>query len=180
MCSWRRPVDVEWGPALTDALIALRWVSAVDLPMLAAHWLVRGHDGPALRELAGLSSKHVADIEDAWVTARDELGVDMTWPSRRRLATAFFAREVLAERVSLHEMCRLITPWQFDREEPDDDADNVIFLLDDVEEALVESLRHPGRYDLTHDQIAALGRRALEALAAGDLTAGLRVLRPAR
>ncbi|MFI1466303.1 hypothetical protein [Streptomyces wuyuanensis] len=47
-----------------------------DLPMLAAHSLVDGHDSPALRELAGLPRTGHADlVRELYLQALDELGV---------------------------------------------------------------------------------------------------------
>ncbi|WP_406338608.1 hypothetical protein OG987_17455 [Streptomyces sp. NBC_01620] len=49
---------------------------AADLPMVAAHALVDGHDSPALRELAGLSRRSdAAEVRELYVQALDELGV---------------------------------------------------------------------------------------------------------
>ncbi|MEU6702135.1 hypothetical protein [Streptomyces wuyuanensis] len=47
-----------------------------DLPMLAAHSLVEGHDSPALRELAGLPCRgHAELVRELYFRALDELGV---------------------------------------------------------------------------------------------------------
>ncbi|MET9108054.1 hypothetical protein [Streptomyces zhihengii] len=59
-----------------------RYVAAVlapaDLPMLAAHALVAGHDSPALRELAGLPRRSdESEIRALYVAAMDELGLPL-------------------------------------------------------------------------------------------------------
>jgi hypothetical protein len=49
-----------------------------DLPMLAAHALVDGHDSPALRELAGLPRRSDADeVRELYVQALRELDVHL-------------------------------------------------------------------------------------------------------
>ncbi|MFF7200607.1 hypothetical protein [Streptomyces sp. NPDC008141] len=49
-----------------------------DLPMLAAHTLVDGHDSPALRELAGLPRRSdAAEIHELYVQALGELDVPL-------------------------------------------------------------------------------------------------------
>ncbi|MET7983309.1 hypothetical protein [Streptomyces sp. NPDC005281] len=65
-----------------------------ELPMLAAHALVDGHDSPALRELAGLSRRSDAtEIRELYVQALHELGVplpDEEAAGRRLLASLAF------------------------------------------------------------------------------------------
>lgn len=49
-----------------------------DLPMLAAHALVDGHDSPALRELAGLPRRSdAAEVRELYVQALSELDVPL-------------------------------------------------------------------------------------------------------
>ncbi|MFG2128022.1 hypothetical protein ACGFNV_09500 [Streptomyces sp. NPDC048751] len=51
---------------------------AEELPMLAAHALVDGHDSPALRELAGLPRRgDEAEVRELYVQALHELGVSL-------------------------------------------------------------------------------------------------------
>lgn len=65
-----------------------------DLPMLAAHALVDGHDSPALRELAGLPRRSdVTEVRELYVQALSELGVplpDEETAGRRLLVSLAF------------------------------------------------------------------------------------------
>ncbi|MFC9248066.1 hypothetical protein ACFT7S_29800 [Streptomyces sp. NPDC057136] len=65
-----------------------------DLPMLAAHALVGGHDSPALRELAGLPRRSDAtEVRELYVQALGELGVplpDEETAGRRLLVSLAF------------------------------------------------------------------------------------------
>ncbi|GAA3483612.1 hypothetical protein [Streptomyces yanii] len=67
---------------------------AEDLPMIAAHALVDGHDSPALRELAGLSRRSdAAEIREVYVQALDELDIhlpDEETAGRRLLVSLAF------------------------------------------------------------------------------------------
>ncbi|MFE4957634.1 hypothetical protein ACFRCW_27055 [Streptomyces sp. NPDC056653] len=67
---------------------------AEDLPMVAAHALVDGHDSPALRELAGLSRRgDAAEVRELYVQALDELDVhlpDEETAGRRLLVSLAF------------------------------------------------------------------------------------------
>jgi len=55
---WRRHSggDVP-SPATVAAWVALDMLAPEQLPLLASMWLVHGHDGPAVAELAGLSDR---------------------------------------------------------------------------------------------------------------------------
>ncbi|MGV9315998.1 hypothetical protein ACWDR0_27990 [Streptomyces sp. NPDC003691] len=65
-----------------------------DLPMLAAHALVDGHDSPALRELAGLSRRNDAtEIRELYIQALSEHDVplpDEEMAGRRLLVSLAF------------------------------------------------------------------------------------------
>jgi hypothetical protein len=65
-----------------------------DLPMLAAHALVDGHDSPALRELAGLPRRSDAtEVRELYVQALSELDVllpDEETAGRRLLVSLAF------------------------------------------------------------------------------------------
>ncbi|WP_147976638.1 hypothetical protein [Streptomyces sp. MS191] len=53
-------------------------LTSEDLPMLAAHALVDGHDSPALRELAGLPRRSDAtEVDELYIQALGELGVPL-------------------------------------------------------------------------------------------------------
>src|SRR4051812_36563628 len=71
-----------------------------DLPSVATDALLRGHDSPALRELAGQSARDVRDNRDLFVAAIDELGLrvpperDALWNLARETARAIVAGSV--------------------------------------------------------------------------------------
>ncbi|MGW7363557.1 hypothetical protein ACWGI8_09040 [Streptomyces sp. NPDC054841] len=67
---------------------------AGDLPMVAAHALIDGHDSPALRELAGLPRRSdAAEVRELYVQALDGLDVplpDEETAGRRLLVSLAF------------------------------------------------------------------------------------------
>lgn len=52
------------SPGLVAAWVALGTVPAERVPLWAAYWLVDGHDGAALRDLAGLGDTEFHEIHD--------------------------------------------------------------------------------------------------------------------
>lgn len=52
------------SPELVAAWVTLGMVPPERVPLWAAHWLVRGHDGPALRTLAGFSGTDPHEVHD--------------------------------------------------------------------------------------------------------------------
>lgn len=56
-------------PELVAAWVALDTIPAERLPLWAAHWLVQGYDGEALRTLAGLSGTDAHEVRDILPTA---------------------------------------------------------------------------------------------------------------
>ncbi|MGW5572252.1 hypothetical protein ACWEVD_13690 [Nocardia thailandica] len=51
-------------PELVAAWVVLDTVPSERIPLWAAHWLVRGHDGDALRRLAGASGTDSREVHD--------------------------------------------------------------------------------------------------------------------
>jgi hypothetical protein len=62
-------------PRLVALLAALDAVPAEDVPHWAAHWLIAGHDGDALRALAGLSGTDPGEVRDELPDALADCGV---------------------------------------------------------------------------------------------------------
>jgi hypothetical protein len=62
-------------PRLVALLAALDAVPAEDVPHWAAHWLIAGHDGDALRALAGLSGTDPGEARDELPDALADCGV---------------------------------------------------------------------------------------------------------
>jgi hypothetical protein len=73
--------------------------SGVDVPMAAAHALVRGLDSPALMDLAGLNREERLEIRDLIPTVAEQLGFDIetlkaVFERRvREIAAAYLAGE---------------------------------------------------------------------------------------
>jgi hypothetical protein len=63
---------------LVSALVEVGIAPSERIPLWAAHWLVDGHDGDALRTLAGLSGKDSNDVHDVVADALDECGAPLT------------------------------------------------------------------------------------------------------
>ncbi len=81
------------GPELAAALVQLNLIDRRQRPWLAADWLAQGHDGPRLRELAGLRGTE-PEVTDLWPPALAELGVPTPLPQARRLAAVWAAQQV--------------------------------------------------------------------------------------
>lgn len=62
------------SPTLVAAWATLGLAPAERVPVWAAHWLVDGHDGPALRTLAGLSGKDPSEVHDTLPDALADCG----------------------------------------------------------------------------------------------------------
>ncbi|GAA1405890.1 hypothetical protein [Catellatospora coxensis] len=63
------------SPFLAAALHANGQLPSERLPWIAAGWLAAGHDGPALRELAGLSASDYQEAADLLPAALAETGL---------------------------------------------------------------------------------------------------------
>ncbi|MFD5178721.1 hypothetical protein ACFWM1_23140 [Nocardia sp. NPDC058379] len=62
------------SPGLVAAWVALDTVPSGRIPLCAAHWLVDGHDGASLRELAGLGGTEIHEIRDILPAALADCG----------------------------------------------------------------------------------------------------------
>jgi hypothetical protein len=62
-------------------MVSARWVigrlATERVPMWAAHWLVQGYDGPALRELAGLDGSDPNSVRELLPAALGEAGCEV-------------------------------------------------------------------------------------------------------
>lgn len=78
MRTWRHETSDEVPPpALVAAWLALNCLATERVPFWAAHWLADGQDGPALRELAGLSGRDPHEVRDLLPAALQEAGADV-------------------------------------------------------------------------------------------------------
>jgi hypothetical protein len=89
--------------------VALGAVPAERVPLWAAHWLSAGHDGDALRTLAGLSGRDSHDVHDLLPGALADCGVSIP-DSDRAAASAAFTK--LAR---LHADGRAAESWVLDK-----------------------------------------------------------------
>jgi hypothetical protein len=71
--SW--PFELTPPPELVGAWYVLSQVPTERVPWWAAHWLAGGHDGPALRELAGLGANDGYRVRDLLPDALADVGV---------------------------------------------------------------------------------------------------------
>jgi hypothetical protein len=67
--------DLIPTPKLVSAWAVVGRLATERVPMWAAHWLVQGYDGPALRELAGLDGADPIAVRELLPTALGEAGV---------------------------------------------------------------------------------------------------------
>jgi hypothetical protein len=66
------------APSLVSALVEVGLARSEQIPLWAAHWLADGHDGDALRTLAGLSGRDSHDVHDVVADALAECGAPLT------------------------------------------------------------------------------------------------------
>ncbi len=76
-------------PRLVAAWMRLGILAAESVPLWAAHWLVQGHDGEALVELAGLSGKDTRAVRDLLPAALAEAGVEPLTSAQAEAKVAF-------------------------------------------------------------------------------------------
>ncbi|WP_050589825.1 hypothetical protein [Salinispora arenicola] len=108
-------------PELVAAEYALRSVDVERMPWYAADWLADGHDGPALRELAGLDGTDTRLIGELLPDALSEVGVRV--PSAAQAADTWLA--TLAQRLidgevderTVSEHVSAFVSWQLDVDE---------------------------------------------------------------
>lgn len=125
------------SPRLAAAWARLEMAPAKRLPMWAAHWLVGGYDGPALRMLAGLSATDdPRDIHDILPDALADCGI--TIPDTDSAAAQVVFTDLARMHLGGHASARWILDkvWQITLR--CDYADSVlslplgtIFVLDD-------------------------------------------------
>ena len=65
-------------PGMVSAWSVIGRLAAERVPMWAAHWLVQGYDGPALRELAGLDGSDRTSVRELLPVALGEAGCEVT------------------------------------------------------------------------------------------------------
>lgn len=85
------PTARDWVPSphAVAVWLVLETLAVERTPWWAAQWLADGHDGQALRELAGLNGKDSRAVRDLLPTALAEMGVEIP-PTRLAAATASF------------------------------------------------------------------------------------------
>ena len=190
------------APALAAALQERGALDPRQRPMLAAHWLVDGHDGPALRALAGLRGEE-REVSDLWPAALAELGVPQPLPAGRALVLPWAAARVLAGERDLRWLLRLAWPDPDRRGDRDGDAeedvvdvvdvvDRIVYSLDELLDTLEHTRRDtsasPSRRRrkareqereallLQETQLLGEAQQALEAIARGDWDTATAVL----
>jgi hypothetical protein len=109
------------SPQLVAAEYALGNVDIKRVPWYAADWLAAGHDGSALRELAGLDRTEPQLIRELLPIALDEISVPV--PTRADAAQAWLARLArrlldgdIDERTAAAETSAVLS-WNFDLDE---------------------------------------------------------------
>jgi hypothetical protein len=70
-------VDSVLSPAVAAALVVLGTIRIERVPWWAAQWLADGHDGEALRELAGLDGQDPHAVTDLIPSALAEAGASL-------------------------------------------------------------------------------------------------------
>jgi hypothetical protein len=86
--------DPEPSPDAVAGWFVLGNLATERVPWWAAHWLAEGHDGTALRELAGLDGKDPHDVRDLLPAALAEAGAT---PPASQVAAATEVFRDLAE-----------------------------------------------------------------------------------
>jgi len=76
-------------PGVVAAWLALDTLRAESVPMWAANWLVQGHDGESLAELAGLSGRETREVRDLLPAALADMGVDRLSSRQAALKVAY-------------------------------------------------------------------------------------------
>ncbi|GIH19679.1 hypothetical protein [Rugosimonospora africana] len=69
------PAEAVPSPELVAAWFVLGQAGLERVPWWAAHWLIAGRDGQALRELAGLNGRDVHEVRDLLPAALAEMSV---------------------------------------------------------------------------------------------------------
>ena len=77
------------APRTVAAWFVLGIAPSERVPWWAAQWLADGHDGPALRELAGLNGREPRTVHDLLPTALAEAGVELPTTLSHAASEAF-------------------------------------------------------------------------------------------
>ncbi|MGF6881379.1 hypothetical protein ABIA39_001259 [Nocardia sp. GAS34] len=77
------------APGTVAAWLRLGTAPSERVPWWAAQWLADGHDGPALRELAGLNGREPRTVRDLLPAALAEAGVELTMTLSAAASEAF-------------------------------------------------------------------------------------------
>ncbi|MBY8864030.1 hypothetical protein K7711_46735 [Nocardia sp. CA2R105] len=77
------------APGTVAAWLRLGIAPTERVPWWAAQWLADGHDGPALRELAGLNGREPYAVRDLLPTALAEAGVELPMTLTAAASEAF-------------------------------------------------------------------------------------------
>jgi len=95
------------SPSLVAAWLVLDRLDPAAVPTWAAWWLVQGHDGEALRKLAGLPGRDPFDVRDDLPPALADVGVELPTPADAvRLAFEHQAEACLAGKLDERTVAR--------------------------------------------------------------------------
>ena len=159
-------------PGLAFALRELSWLRDRELPMLAAHWLAQGLDGPTLRELAGMTPGDLSAAGDSlWREALADAGVVCSAVPVRERAAPYLARIVIEGKLTERRLCEFLWPWQAGDGESEEPAMAALVYgwdeLLDYRERLTRRPDAEAAPDLR--RLGAVSATALAALADGDI-----------
>jgi hypothetical protein len=107
--AFRPPAEAP-PPSLVAAWQALGMLDARMVPWWAAQWLADGHDGEALRELAGLNDRDVVAIDQLLGDALIDTGTAMPVNDRAAATTDFveIARQLADHRLTELEVVKAV------------------------------------------------------------------------
>lgn len=110
MHDWPAPDSGEVPtPELVAAWVALDTIRSERIPVWAAHWLVQGHDGEALRTLAGLTGTDTHEVHDTLPAALADCAVVV--PD----SDAAAARVAFTKLARMHADNRATERWVLDK-----------------------------------------------------------------
>lgn len=98
-------VEAVPSPDIVAVWLVLGLVASERVPWWAAQWLADGHDGPVLRELAGLNGRDPLDVNDLLPAAMNEKGIDLP------TTTTAAASEELRHAAELHLFGQASARW---------------------------------------------------------------------
>ncbi|MGH8990998.1 MAG: hypothetical protein ACRDZ7_05660 [Acidimicrobiia bacterium] len=108
MAQQSEPDDLP-SPSLVAAWLVVDRLDPASVPTSAAWWLVQGHDGEALRQLAGLSGQDPWDVRELLPSALADIGVALPTPAEAvRLAFEHEAKACLAGKVDERTVARFV------------------------------------------------------------------------